>query len=70
MVRLVVAAGQDAGTRRGAQCGGVHVVVEQTVRCQTVQVRGLDRTTVATQLTETSVVQDDKQNVWGTLPGA
>ena len=62
-VGVVVAPVEHAGPRRRAQRRGVHVRVAKPVLRQPVQVGGVDRRTVATELPVAGVVQHDVQNV-------
>src|SRR5215475_15711765 len=64
----MIAPGQEARARGRAQRGGVHVVVAQPVGGQRIQMGCVDRTAVAAELTEASVVEDDEQDVWRTPP--
>src|SRR5271157_3639196 len=66
----MIAPGQDARARWRAQCGSVHVVVEQAVVCERVDVGCLDRASVASQLPITRVVKNDEQHVGRPVSGA
>ena len=69
-VRVVIATRQHAGARRRAQGGGVHVGIEQTALSQPIEVRGVDRRSVATELPVAGVVEHDVQDVRRTRFGA
>ena len=62
-VRMMVAPGQDAGARRRAQRRGVHVVEEQAVRGELVDVRRCDGASVTAQLGEAGIVLYDEEDV-------
>ncbi len=62
-VRMVIAAGQDARARRRAERGRVHVVEEESVLRERVDVRRLDRAAVAPHLPEPGIVLDDEDHV-------
>ena len=56
-VGMMVAPGDDARPRRGAQRRGVHVVVQQAPSGQRVQVRRRDRAAVTAQLPVPNIIQ-------------
>ena len=62
-VGMVVAAGQDARARGRTEGRGVHVVEEQPVLRQVVDVRRFNRTAVAAHLAETRVVLHNEKDV-------
>ena len=64
-VGVVIAPGDDARPRRGAQRRGVHIGIQQAARGQRVQVRRRDRAAVAAQLPVANVVEHDEQHVRG-----
>jgi hypothetical protein len=66
-VRVVVAAGHDAGTGRRAEPGGVEVGVLETLVGHALQVRCVHETAVRRQLTEPNVVQHVEQHVRRTI---
>ena len=63
VIRMMVAAVDDARPRWRAQRGGVHVRVQQAVCGQRVDVRRGDRASIAAEVTEPHVVDDDEQDV-------
>ena len=65
-VRVMIAAGQHAAPGRRAERRGVHVVEEQSVGRESIDVRRLDRAAVATHLAKAGVVLHDEQHVGGT----
>ncbi len=66
-VAVMIAPGNDARPTRRTQRSRVHVVVPQTIARERVEIRRLDRTAEATELTKTRVVQHDEQHVRRTL---
>ena len=69
-VGMVVAAGQDARARRRTERRGVHVVEEQAVLGQGVDVRRFNGAAVTAHLAETCIVLHDEKDVGHPLPGA
>ncbi|MNV34612.1 hypothetical protein D3C71_1260390 [compost metagenome] len=63
VVGVVVAPGQDARPRGRAQRGGVHVVVQQPIGGQRIDMRRTDRTAIAPQVAVAGVIEHDEQHV-------
>ena len=63
VIRMVVAAGENARARRRTQRGGVHVGVLQAVGGQGVDVRCGDRAAVTAEVSVAGVVEDDEHHV-------
>jgi hypothetical protein len=62
-VRMMVAPGQNAGAGRRAECRGVHVVEQQPLRGEGVDVRRLDGASIAAHLAEAGIILHDEQNI-------
>ena len=62
-VRMMIAAGQHAGTRRRTERGRVHVVEQEAILRELVDVRRRDRRAVAAELAKSGVVDDDEEHV-------
>src|SRR4030095_14957952 len=60
---MMITAGQKAGTRRRTQRRRVHVVIEEAILGEPVQVGRVDRRAIAPELPKTVVAQSDEQNV-------
>ena len=69
-VGVMVPAREDARARRRAERRRVHVVKEEAVLGQSVDVRRLDGTAVASHLSESGVVLNDEQDVGRAVFGA
>ena len=69
-VRVMIPPGQHACPRRRAKRRCVHVVIDEAVRRERVEVRRVDRAAVATELAKPCVVQDEEQHVGRALFGA
>ena len=64
-VRVMIPAGQHAAPGRRAERRGVHVVEEQSVGSERIDVRRLDRAAIAPHLAKAGVVLHDEQHVGG-----
>ena len=69
-VRVMVAPGQDARARWRTERRRVHVVEQETVLGELVDVRRRDRRAEAAELAEAGVIDDDEENVRRALFGA
>ena len=67
-VRVVVATGQDARSRRGAQRRGVHVGVAQALGSDAIDVGCLDEPAEARQLAVSDVIEHAEEHVRGSVP--
>ena len=65
--RMVVASCQQASARGGAERCRVKVRIEEAICGQAVDVRRLDGRAVAAEVGEASVIEDDRDYVWGIL---
>jgi hypothetical protein len=67
MIRVMIAARQNAGPGGRAQCGRMHIVIEQAACCQFINVSSVNRASVATQVSEAGLVQHDEQDIGRSL---
>ena len=67
MIGMVIAAGDDAGARRRAQRGRVHVGVQKAVFRERVDVGRGNRTAVAAEVPVPGVVEDDEEHIGRTF---
>ena len=58
---------QQASPRGRADSRRVEVGVAQAVVGQLIQIRGLNRASIATQLALTCIINNDVDDIWGTL---
>src|SRR5215472_7411059 len=58
-VRVMIAPSDKTGARRRSQRRRMHIIVEQPVSGERVQIRCINRTTVATELAEAGVVENN-----------
>jgi hypothetical protein len=59
----MVSACNDASAAGRTQRGGVHIAVAKTMGSESINVRCLDRTAEATQLTKSGVIEDDEEHI-------
>src|SRR5262249_29182667 len=64
---VMIAPGEKCGTRRRAECGGVELIVANSLLVNPLQVRRRDRTTKGARGTEASIIGHDQQHVRSAL---
>src|SRR5215469_11488296 len=67
---MVVAPRDDARTRGGAKRSSVQVGVQKTICRELVEIRRVDRRSVASQLAEASVIEDNEEDIGDPRSGA
>src|SRR2546430_16120344 len=64
---MVVSSGQEGGTRRRAESGGMKACIAQTILCQSVKVRRWNLTAESAPLSEAAVINQHEEHIRGSF---